>query len=143
MSLEITSLGLLSKIYENLRISPEKKTIANNFNLGHPKVLESWMHSIAVIRNICAHHGRLWNRIFPAQMKLPKNTSAIWLINTDFPHGKLYLALSSLLYLLNKIIPENHFIIKFKKLSNEYPDIPLKQMGFPENWEKETLWSNK
>ena len=143
MSLEIISLGLLSKIYENLRISPEKKTIANNFNLGHPKVLESWMHSIAVIRNICAHHGRLWNRALPARMKLPKNTSAIWLINTDFPHGKLYLALSSLLYLLNKIIPGNHFIIKFRKLSNEYPDIPLKQMGFPDNWEKEKLWSNK
>jgi len=143
MSLEITSLGLLSKVYENLRISPEKKTIANNFNLGHPKVLESWMHSLAVIRNICAHHGRIWNRELPAKMKLPKNTSATWLTNTDFPQGKLFLTLSSLLYLLNTIIPGNHFIDKFKKLIKDYPVISLEQMGFPDNWENEKLWTNK
>lgn len=143
MTFEVTSLGLLSKIYENLRISKEKKSIAKKFNLGHPFVLESWMHSLSVIRNICAHHGRLWNREIPASMKFPKRTDSVWLTNNQFPHGKMYLVLSGILFLLNTIIPNNHFKVKFKGLIAQYPDIPLKQMGFPENWEKEQLWSNK
>ena len=143
MTMEITSLGLLSKIYENLMISPERKTIARNFNLGHPFVLESWMHSLSVIRNICAHHGRLWNRELTSSMKLPKITSGVWLSNTNFQKGKMYLPLSSILFLLNTIIPQNHFVNKFKKLIAQYPEIQLKQMGFPKEWEKEKLWSKK
>ncbi len=143
MTFEITSLGLLSKIYENLQISTEKKIIAKKFRLGHPKILESWMHSLSVIRNICAHHSRLWNRELPASMKLPKVTNGTWLLNTDFPQGKMYLALSSILFLLNTIIPHNHFKNKLKTLIAQYPGIPLRQMGFSNEWEKEQLWSNK
>ena len=142
MTMEIVSFGLLSKIYENLQICPEKKIIAKKFNLGHPKVLESWMHSLSVIRNICAHHSRLWNRELPASMKLPKVTNNIWLKNTSFPHGKMYLALSSVLFLLNTIIPQNHFKNKLKSLIEKYPVIPLKQMGFPEGWQNEQLWAD-
>lgn len=143
MTMETVSMGLLSKIYENLQISPEKKTIAKKFGLGHPKVLESWMHSLSVIRNICAHHGRLWNRELPASMKLPRVVNDIWLSNTNFPKGKLYLALSSIQFLLNTIIPRNHFKNKLKRLIAQYPDIPLHQIGFPDEWEKEKLWTNK
>jgi len=142
MTLEIFSMGLLSKIYENLKISDEKKIIARNFNLGHPFVLESWMHSLSVIRNICAHHSRLWNRELPASMKLPKITHGIWLRNTGFPQGKMYLALSSMLFLLNTIIPNNHFKTKLKTLIAKYPDIHLSKMGFPEGWENEDLWTD-
>jgi abortive infection bacteriophage resistance protein len=143
MTMEIASLGLLSKIYENLKISPEKKEIARKFNLGHPFVLESWMHSLAVIRNICAHHSRLWNREIPASMKLPKRTKNTWLNNTAFPQGKMYLALSAILFLLNTIIPGNHFKEKLKALIVKYPEIPLNKMGFPVDWEKEELWATK
>ncbi|MDE6380839.1 MAG: Abi family protein, partial [Muribaculaceae bacterium] len=24
--------------------------------------MESWLHAIVYVRNICAHHSRLWNR---------------------------------------------------------------------------------
>ncbi|RLD87693.1 MAG: hypothetical protein DRJ09_09795 [Bacteroidetes bacterium] len=143
ITFEVFSLGLLSKIYENLRISEEKKTIARKFGLNHPKVLESWMHSLSVIRNICAHHSRLWNRELPASMKIPKITNDTWLSNTDFPQGKMYLPLSGILYLLNIIIPHNHFNRKLKTLLLQYPEIPLNQMGFPDDWENEQLWSNK
>jgi abortive infection bacteriophage resistance protein len=143
MTLETWSLSLLSKVFENLKINRQKKSIARNFNLVHPRVLESWMHSISVIRNICAHHGRLWNRDFPSRFLLPKKTLTHWLSNTNIPDSKLYVVLCSLLYLLNTIIPGNHFVNKFKKLITQYPEIPLKQMGFPDNWKKEQLWSNK
>ncbi len=142
MTFETISMGLLSKIYENLQICPEKKKIARKFGLGHPKVLESWMHSLSVIRNICAHHGRLWNREIPASMKFPKNHEAIWLVNKNFPHGKMFMVLSGILFLLNIIIPNNHFKAKLNTLLADYRNISLAQMGFPENWKKEQLWKS-
>lgn len=63
MSLEVTSMGLLSKIYKDLKMCPTKKSVATYFGLGHPKILESWMQSISYVRNICAHHSRLLNKV--------------------------------------------------------------------------------
>ncbi|WP_420846979.1 Abi family protein [Methanolapillus ohkumae] len=34
------------------------------FGIPSLNILENWFHGISIIRNICAHHGRLWNRTF-------------------------------------------------------------------------------
>ncbi len=62
MSLEVVSMGLLSKLFENLKKSNEKIAIAKAFGLPTVFILESWMHSLSHLRNVCAHHCRLWNR---------------------------------------------------------------------------------
>ncbi|HCH26351.1 MULTISPECIES: Abi family protein [Psychrobacter] len=62
MLTEVMSLGSLSHGYEGLKNNNrEKKHIARYFNL-HYKKLENWLHVLTYIRNICAHHSRLWNR---------------------------------------------------------------------------------
>jgi abortive infection bacteriophage resistance protein len=38
-----------------------KKEIATKYSLHH-KTLISWMHFLTYIRNLCAHHSRLWNK---------------------------------------------------------------------------------
>jgi abortive infection bacteriophage resistance protein len=61
--LEIASFGTLSKIYKNLRHQlPEKAIIANEFGLSLHSELSSWLEAIAYIRNIVAHHSRIWSR---------------------------------------------------------------------------------
>ncbi|MCL2757588.1 MAG: Abi family protein, partial [Coriobacteriia bacterium] len=37
------------------------------------KVLESWLICLNTVRNICAHHGRLWNRILGIKPVIPKD----------------------------------------------------------------------
>lgn len=59
MSLEVTSIGLLSLIFQNLKSCPQKKAVTHHFGLLGNNVLENWMHNFCNIRNICAHHGRL------------------------------------------------------------------------------------
>ncbi len=75
MSLEVSSFGLLSLIFRNLKIGAEKKAVTRYYGLKDVSVLESWMHSFSNIRNICAHHSRLWNRRLTAHIKLPTNTA--------------------------------------------------------------------
>ncbi len=100
MSLEVSSMGLLSKLFENLKTSPEKKRIASAFGLAHPIVLQSWVHAFAQLRNICAHHGRLWNRRLTTTPQLPNNPLYPFLNNTSIHTNKIYTILRSCLYLV-------------------------------------------
>ncbi len=140
MALGVTSLGLLSKLYENLKMSPEKKAVAQHFGLTHPYIVESWMHAFSAIRNICAHHGRLWNRQLPTSPKIPKLTLYPWLQNKSVATHKIYIPLSGMLYILNIISPGHEWKQRLKQLFLRYPTISALEMGFPANWEKEPLW---
>ena len=139
MCFETSTLGLLSKMYENYKMSNEKKVVSGNFNL-HPFVLESWMHALSVTRNICAHHGRLWNRSIPASPKRLKDPKQTWLENTNVATNKVYMVMSCIIYLLDSIIPTHHIRTKFKELLEKYPVIPEAKMGFPTDWQNEPLW---
>lgn len=141
MSLEVTSLGMLSKLFENLRMCPEKRAISKHFGLGSPDVLASWMHAFSNIRNICAHHGRLWNRLLTKSPVLPKRPLVQpWLMDTNVATNKLYISLSCMLYILQQISPGHSVKQGLKDLLQIYPEIQPAQMGFSINWVKEALW---
>lgn len=141
MSLEVTTMGLLSKIFQNLKDTREKKEIARHFQLGHPKILESWMHSISYVRNICAHHSRLWNRTLTISPTLPKVTRQQWLSsNENVADNKFYAALCCIYYLLKVVNPTTSFREKLVDLIGQYPSLDIAKMGFIEGWSEEPLW---
>ena len=137
--LEITSFGVLSSLYYNLNPGNIKNSIANHFGLND-KTFASWLHSIVYIRNVCAHHSRLWNRVLGIQPLKPRKTKYQWLNNRNIPNNRVYFILSMILYLMNIINPNHTIPAKFKTLLNNYPNIDTKAMGFPEAWEDEPLW---
>lgn len=140
MSLEVISLGLLSKLYENLKKGKEKKKVAQAFGLPNPLILESWIHAFASLRNICAHHSRLWNRRFTIIPKIPYNTTKQFIENTDIFDNKLYAQLCCINYVTHIISPDSSFIQDLKNLLKPCKLVDCKDMGFPDNWEKEKIW---
>lgn len=142
MSLEVLTIGLLSKLFSNLKKGPEKKRVAREFGLPTPEILESWMHAFANLRNICAHHGRLWNRRFTIQPQLPYNTLFPFLKNSDIHTNKLYAQLCCISYISGGISPGNSFAAGLKTLLRSCQLIDIKEMGFPANWEEEEIWKD-
>jgi abortive infection bacteriophage resistance protein len=140
MSLEVISMGLLSKLFSNLKKGSEKKKITREFGLTKPEILESWMHAFANLRNTCAHHGRLWNRRFTAKPQIPYNTIHTFLTNRNIHNNKLYAQLSCINYISRIISPNTSFITDLKQLINTCPLVNLHEMGFPANWEQEYIW---
>lgn len=141
MALEVSTLGTLSKMYENLKLTREKKLIARHFGLGHPFVLESWMQTFSHIRNICAHHSRFWNRPITIVPTLPQNPSDAW-VSAAFisePH-KIFSSLCCIRFFLNRISPGNNFSQKIQELLRLYPNANFQTMGFLPGWEQEPLW---
>ena len=140
MSLEVSSFGLLSLIFRNLKMGKEKKAVTRYYGLNDVGVLENWMHSFSNIRNICAHHGRLWNRRLTAHVKLPKWTAYPFVQNQHIYRYKMYTALCCMKYVLDIISPGHTFAQKLTKLMMNCPLAQEKEMGFPTNWQKEKFW---
>lgn len=139
MTLEVTSFGSLSFLYANLKGGRNKRKIAKYFGVSD-SVFQSWLHSIVYIRNVCAHHSRLWNRDMRIQPVIPFNPRNPWLSNTSIANNKTYFVLSMIVYLLNTINPNHSFKSRFKSLLLKYPNIDPKAMGFPEKWDEEVFW---
>ncbi len=140
---EVMSFGALSRMLMALNKS-DLKRIATRYRL-QPLTLVSCVHHLVYVRNLCAHHSRLWDRI--------------WAIKADLPAGKLWgpphlpdntQLFSSLLLqsnLLRHMPAEQHFaqdwrqriqiLIETKRPS--CPD-PLRHMGLPEGWHQHPLW---
>jgi abortive infection bacteriophage resistance protein len=139
MIFEITSFGALSLIFKNLKPSNEKREIAHYFGISDT-VFQTWLHSIVYLRNICAHHTRLWNRSMSITPQIPRKTKYSWIETEGISNNKMYFNLSMIMYLLQTINPHNSFTIRLKELFTEFKNIDIKAMGFPVNWTEEPLW---
>ena len=92
MMLEVSSFGVLSSLYSQLKPGRDKRDIANYFGLSD-KALVSWLHCIVYLRNICAHHSRLWNREMRIQPVIPISPHKPFLTKTFYTHPETGLTL--------------------------------------------------
>ena len=109
------------------------------------KVLVSFLHHLTIVRNHCAHHGRIWNRRLTVKMRLPSKKPAVLsrVFNRDENmHGRLYNTLAMLAYLLQIISPESHWQNKLTELLGTCPQASAEMMGFTEIWEMLPLWED-
>jgi abortive infection bacteriophage resistance protein len=142
-TLELTSLGGLSRLYGNLKNNLKiKDTIAQEYGAVNHTYLPSWLQSITQIRNICAHHGRLWNKNLPGTLKLLSSPPNSWIKDVPKQHEfqYLYVHLCILKYLIDIIHPRNRFKTKLVGLLERYPNIDEKALGIKDNWLTEDLW---
>jgi len=148
MCFELLTIGEMSNIYRGLSSKVDKKRIASFFDL-HPTVFISWLHSLTYVRNICAHHARLWNKELAIKPELLLNPTGDW-ISIPFNNNKrLFYFLCVLKYLLLRANPGNNLKVKLENLFAKYPTVPIKYLGIPTdgtgnmlNWQDEPLWQN-
>lgn len=139
-TLEVVSFGTLSKMFNNFKDATAKHHVAHEFGLNHHKFLRSWLESLVVLRNCCAHHSRIWNRKFPVKPQTPRRMTNKWITDFSFRQESLYPQLCCIAYWLNSIYPANSFAKDIKTLLSNYPTVPPRLMGFPLKWEDEPLW---
>ena len=68
----------VNAIYRNIKQNRIRKRIAKRFGL-QMGVFESWMTVIAVTRNACGHHARVWNKRNAMQPAIPSNPTGCWI----------------------------------------------------------------
>ena len=133
MVTELMTFGALLTLF---RGSPSavKKQIAARFG-ATDTVFQSWLIALNGVRNICAHHGRLWNRELGYKPKIPKK-DARWHDPVEVAHDRVFGMLTVMMLLLTDIAPRSRWPARLRALLSECSEIPLPLMGFPEGWER-------
>lgn len=139
-TLELATFGTLSKVFHNFGDSASKNVVARSFGVPKYVILESWMASLAVLRNACAHHSRVWNKVMKSNPALPATLPMDWVVNVAVDDRRLYARLCCMVYWLNAIDGENGFVMTLRELLRSHPNVDVAAMGFPSGWEQEPLW---
>lgn len=135
---EVMSLGLLSRWYHNLKPMPTREAIARVYGLQH-FLLQSWLHHLTHVRNVCAHHSRLWNREFTITPTQPRNRPAELVQAFQPGSRRLYNTLLILLHCMRTLAPRNNWRTRLTTLLGT-PGVELAAMGFPAGWERQPMW---
>lgn len=146
MCLELLTMGELSHLYRGLKNNSDRKRIANFFDV-HPTVFVSWLHTLTYVRNICAHHSRLWNRdlaIEPEKLLKPVGN---WVSKPFENNKRMFYFICVLKYLITRVNPGNSLKDKLQNLFKKYPTVPIQYIGIPSDgkgnaldWENEPIW---
>lgn len=144
MTLEVLSLGTLSKLYSLLKKTETKKRIAQCYGLNDIKTFENWLHSIAVWRNCCAHHSRIWNRRSIVNIRLPRNTRFPFIKPesiSDLHPNKIFTVLCCIKYISNIISPNSDLKRKILSIIGDGGNLlNLEEMGFIKDWKLQPVW---
>jgi abortive infection bacteriophage resistance protein len=137
---EVLTFGLLSRFYENIKRNKDCKQISTTYSMS-PETLESLLQHCAYIRNLCAHHSRLWNRRFTITLQLPRSSPRAVLPNLNPAQDRLiYNTLVLLTHMLGVIEPAStwsrRLVGQLLLLDSRF----LPHMGFPNDWQHRPLW---
>lgn len=133
--LTISDISFLYSISE-----PEiKDFIARIFGLTMThgsRILGSYMHSMTIIRNLCAHGSRLYNRLFEQKPSLNKKEKELLIKNADgqIDNSHLY----GFVLVMKRLLPSDNFnemknsIISLMK---KYPFVRMDYYGFRNDWQ--------
>ncbi|MDR3251938.1 MAG: Abi family protein [Tannerella sp.] len=140
ITLEIASFGALSRLYDILKVGPVRREIAESFGLAD-KTFASWLHGFVYLRNVCAHHARLWNKPMQIQPLFPRHIHHTWLTDKTVGNNRVHYVLSMIVYFLNTVNPKHTFRQWLNALFAKYPNVDRRAMGFPAGWQDEPLWA--
>jgi abortive infection bacteriophage resistance protein len=140
---ELLTLGQLSRWIADLRAASDRQAMADAYALDET-VFTSFLHRLSIIRNLSAHHGRLWNRGFNVRMKLPRKKPATVAeaMNVAEP-DRLYNALVLMAHALRQVSPGTHWPQRLRGLVARAPQPPERAMGFPAGWAGLAFWSEQ
>ena len=139
---EVLSFGTLSKLIKNLKTGTGSaySTLAANYrytskkgNLVNPsqKMFASWVQGVAVLRNMCAHNSRIYNRTI-------HTTPEILDVDKIMPspaHNGLYQILLAMKYLRSSDEEWTVFVAQLYTLfQNNSGVISLAAMNLPTDW---------
>lgn len=149
VAVEILSFRQLSVLYQGLKPAMRYE-IAQTHHLPDPKVLASWLHSLTYLRNVCAHHARLWNRNVVVQPGLPNQLAVPMLGHlregSPRPTSRAYGLFAISQYLLRGIDRDAEWAHALREHIATLPvggPVGAAVMGFPPGWTSHPLWEGR
>lgn len=146
VAIETWDFGLLSNFYKML-LAEDQQEISESFLVANHSMFESWIASLNYVRNLSAHHSRLFRKSLVVRpgtkhMREIPELSHINDLNQQRV-SKAYPVLAILAYLMRTADPESSWVNRAVELFDRFEDLPtasLADYGFPDDWKSQLIW---
>jgi len=141
-AIEVWDFGLLSRLFTGMRHA-DQQVIARMYDAAGGRAFAQWLRSLNFIRNVSAHHSRLWNINVLELSPVPQGWPA------GLNNARPFFYFSLMQHLLGKICPNSSWGRRLGKLlrdefpETENPAFSLAEFGAFANWEDWALWPKK
>jgi abortive infection bacteriophage resistance protein len=147
---EVWDFGTLSTLFSGMR-TVEQDQIAAKYGILDGRIFASWLRSLNFLRNVCAHHSRLWNRNVTDQPKLLAIGQLAWtepFIGNNHARARSFLLICMVRHLLQVIHPASGWPTRMREHLLGFPDLShlhmsLKGMGAIEGWQEWPMWQDE
>lgn len=138
--IELWDFGLLSRLFAGMQHA-DQQVIAERYGAVDGRAFAQWLRSLNFIRNVSAHHSRLWNMNVLELSAVPPG----WPVQLHNARPFFYFCLMQ--HVLNTICPRSNWGQRLRNLlQNEFPgttssSLSLAEFGTFAGWEKAALWT--
>lgn len=144
---EVWDFGTMSRLYDGMR-EQEQDVISARYGIRNGRIFATWLRGLNYLRNVCAHHSRLWNRNIVDQPRLPSAAEVPWAApfeEDSHARARCYLLLCIARHLLTVVHPKSTWPNRLRDHLLDFPDLrhlglDLTGMGAPSDWESH-WWS--
>lgn len=140
---ELLTFGELSIWIAMTKSISIKTELARDMGLGNPKNLEGVIQNIALVRNKCAHHSRVWNRKFMKRVPGIKILNKSLVFDTQGQKqadNKIYNTLVLLIHMLRQQANDTTYAARLSNMVRLQSKSQQENMGFPDGWEELPIW---
>lgn len=137
MAVEVMSFGTVLTFFRSSSKVVKERTAAH-FGVAS-YVFENWLLALNTVRNICAHHSRLWNRVFGVKPLISRHQKT-WHQPIEVSNDRLFGLLTVCKFCIDRVAPQSSWRQRVRALIAASNSTPAADMGFPDNWEECPIW---
>lgn len=143
VAIEVWDFGAVSQLLGMMKV-PDQQAIAARYGIADWKVFASWVRSVSYLRNLVAHHSRVWNRNMVSEPKMPDSRGLVWcahFANKPDLLAKPFVYLAIVRHMIETICPGSQWRHRLADHLNDFPGqksqrkLTLTAMGAPRDWE--------
>lgn len=120
--------------------------VAHDLGLPSKEILESSLEALSLMRNVAAHHGRLWNRRFVKRLPNIKRFRDDFVVKESGDQRQTDNLIFNIMVLLIRLMrhqaADTSFPLRLCELVSEVDDEKRRAMGFPADWRARPAWLN-
>lgn len=143
VAVEVWDFGMMSKLYAGMKIA-DRDYIAVKYGAPDGNTFSSWLRSLNFIRNVSAHHSRLWNINVLERSPIPSN-AAYW---SGLNNARPFFYFCLMQSMLQVICPNSSWHERLAAVMAEFPQSPsgavrIEDFGVVQGWQAWDLWPQK
>ena len=143
VAIEVWDFGAVSQLLAMMKV-PDQQAIAAHYGVNDWKAFASWVRALSYLRNLVAHHSRVWNRNMVSEPKMPSSGQPAWCVQfAGKPDlmAKPFVYLAIVRHMVEVICPGSQWHLRLADHLLDFPTQASQRkqsvaaMGAPDGWE--------